>query len=218
MTSSLGPLLRAAAKAPIVPVLVIESADHAAQLARALLDGGLTIAEVTLRTPAALRSIEAMKAAAPHLLVGAGTVLSADDVRQALDAGADFLVSPGMSPGLLEGMGNHRSLMIPGVATASEAMSRHEEGFELLKLFPANVAGGVPALKALAAPLPHLKFMPTGGIGASDAGDYLALANVVAVGGSWIATKEDVAEKRWSEISAKARKALNPVQERPKTR
>ena len=209
MTSSLEPLLQAALKAPIVPVLVIDSADQAAPLARALLEGGLTIAEVTLRTPAGIRSIEAMKAAAPGLLVGAGTVLNADDVRQALDAGSDFLVSPGMSPRLLDALGDNRRLMIPGVATASEAMSRHEEGFGLLKLFPASIAGGIPALKALAAPLPHLKFMPTGGIGAGDAADYLALPNVLAVGGSWVATKEDVAAGNWAGVAQKARKALD---------
>lgn len=211
MTSPLANLQKAAARAPVVPVLVVSSVDHAAPLAKALLDGGLTIAEVTLRTPAGVGVIEAMKKAAPELLVGAGTVLNGADVRASLDAGADFLVSPGMSPGLLEALGPSRGLMIPGVATASEAMSRHEEGFELLKLFPANIAGGIPALKALGAPLPHLKFMPTGGVSAENAGDYLALPNVFAVGGSWIATKDDAAAGKWDAIAAKAREALRAV-------
>lgn len=211
MTFPLAALVDAAAKAPIVPVLVVGAAEQAAPLAKALLDGGLTIAEVTLRTSAGIEAIEAMKKAAPDLLVGAGTVLNGRDVRAALDAGADFLVSPGMSPGLLEALGTAKRLMIPGVATASEAMSRSEDGFDLLKLFPASIAGGVPALKALAGPLPHLKFMPTGGVSAENAGEYLALPNVVAVGGSWIATGADVESGNWSAISEKASKALSAV-------
>jgi len=211
MTSPLATLQKAADRAPVVPVLVVGSVDHAAPLAKALLDGGLTIAEVTLRTPVGVRVIEAMKKAAPELLVGAGTVLNGADVRSSLDAGADFLVSPGMSPGLLEALGPGRGLMIPGVATASEAMSRYEEGFELLKLFPANIAGGIPALKALGAPLPHLKFMPTGGVSAENAGEYLALPNVFAVGGSWIATRDDAEAGRWDAIAAKAREALRSI-------
>jgi 2-dehydro-3-deoxyphosphogluconate aldolase/(4S)-4-hydroxy-2-oxoglutarate aldolase len=211
MTTPLSALKRAAAKAPIVPVLVVTSVEEAAPLAKALLDGGLTIAEVTLRTPAGVAAIEAMKKAAPSLLVGAGTVLTGEDVSNSLNAGADFLVSPGMSPGLLAALGTNKSLMIPGVGTASEAMSRNEEGFEMLKLFPASVAGGVPALKALAGPLPHLQFMPTGGVSADNAGDYLALPNVVAVGGSWIATKADMDAGNWAGITEKAKAALRAV-------
>ena len=211
MTTPLSALKLAAAKAPIVPVLVVASVEEAAPLAKALLEGGLTIAEVTLRTPAGVAAIEAMKKAAPELLVGAGTVLTGEDVRNSLNAGADFLVSPGMSPGLLAALGEHKRLMIPGVGTASEAMSRHEEGFELLKLFPASVAGGIPALKAFAGPLPHLQFMPTGGVSVDNAGDYLALPNVIAVGGSWIATQADVDVGNWAGITEKAKAALRAV-------
>jgi 2-dehydro-3-deoxyphosphogluconate aldolase/(4S)-4-hydroxy-2-oxoglutarate aldolase len=211
MTTPLSALKLAAAKAPIVPVLVVASVEEAAPLAKALLEGGLTIAEVTLRTPAGVAAIEAMKKAAPELLVGAGTVLTGEDVRNSLNAGADFLVSPGMSPGLLAALGEHKRLMIPGVGTASEAMSRHEEGFELLKLFPASVAGGIPALKAFAGPLPHLQFMPTGGVSVDNAGDYLALPNVIAVGGSWIATQADVDAGNWAGITEKAKAALRAV-------
>jgi 2-dehydro-3-deoxyphosphogluconate aldolase/(4S)-4-hydroxy-2-oxoglutarate aldolase len=211
MTSSLTALRLAVAKAPIVPVLVVSDVAQAAPLAKALLEGGLTTAEVTLRTPAGIGAIAAMKAAVPDLLVGAGTVLSGEDVRKSVEAGADFLVSPGMSPGLLEALGEYKPLMIPGVATASEAMSRHEEGFEMLKLFPANIAGGVPALKALAGPLPHLQFVPTGGVSAENAGDYLALKNVIAVGGSWVATQADVDSGDWEGISRKARAALSAI-------
>ena len=212
MTSSLNELRAAAKRAPIVPVLVVPDVESAAPLANALADGGLTIAEVTLRTESGLAVIEAMKKARPDLIVGAGTVLNAKDVANSISAGADFLVSPGMSPGLLEALGMYKTMMIPGVATASEAMSRHEEGFEMLKLFPAAVAGGVAALKSLAGPLPHLNFMPTGGIGAADAGDYLALPNVVAVGGSWVASEKDVVAGAWSDITAKAKAALAAVQ------
>ncbi len=208
MTFPLSKLVEAASRAPIVPVLVVDEVRHAAALAHALADGGLTIAEVTLRTASGLAVINAMKAAEPRLLVGAGTVLTGEDAQSSLDAGADFLVSPGMSPALLADLGQHRRLMIPGVGTASEAMTRHEEGFDLLKLFPASVAGGIPALKALAGPLPHLRFMPTGGISAKDAADYLALPNVVAIGGSWMATGSDVAHENWAEISRKCAEAL----------
>ncbi len=211
MTTPLSALKLAAATAPIVPVLVVASVEEAAPLAKALLEGGLTIAEVTLRTPAGVATIEAMKKAAPELLVGAGTVLTGEDARNSLSAGADFLVSPGMSPGLLAALGDKKRLMIPGVGTASEAMSRHEEGFELLKLFPASVAGGIPALKAFAGPLPHLRFMPTGGVSVDNAGDYLALPNVIAVGGSWIATQADVDARNWAGITEKARAALRAV-------
>ncbi|KDA01545.1 bifunctional 4-hydroxy-2-oxoglutarate aldolase/2-dehydro-3-deoxy-phosphogluconate aldolase [Hyphomonas oceanitis] len=211
MTFPLKSLVEAASKAPVVPVLVVDRIEMAAPLARALVDGGLTIAEVTLRTPSGLAVIEEMKSAEPGLKVGAGTVLTEADVDNALSAGSDFLVSPGMSPKLLAGLGNRRRLMIPGVATASEAMSRHEDGFDLLKLFPATIAGGVGALKAIAGPLPHLRFMPTGGITEADAGKYLALPNVVAVGGSWIATGADIAAEDWKGISAKARKALAAI-------
>jgi|TARA_R110002020_G_scaffold316899_2_gene532519 2-dehydro-3-deoxyphosphogluconate aldolase / (4S)-4-hydroxy-2-oxoglutarate aldolase len=211
MTFPLKSLVEAASKAPIVPVLVVDRIEMAAPLARALVDGGLTIAEVTLRTPSGLAVIEEMKSAEPGLKVGAGTVLTEADVDNALSAGSDFLVSPGMSPKLLAGLGNRRRLMIPGVATASEAMSRHEDGFDLLKLFPATIAGGIGALKAIAGPLPHLRFMPTGGITEADAGKYVALPNVVAVGGSWIATGADIAAEDWKGISAKARKALAAI-------
>jgi len=152
--------------------------------------------------------IEEMKTAEPGLKVGAGTVLTEADAENALSAGSDFLVSPGMSPKLLAGLGGRRRLMIPGVASASEAMARHEEGFDLLKLFPASIVGGVAALKAMGAPLPHLRFMPTGGITENDVGKYLALPNVFAAGGSWIATGADIAAEDWKGISAKARVAL----------
>lgn len=211
MTQSLDLLTAAARTAPIVPVLVVSDVESAAPLAGALVEGGLRIAEVTLRTSSGLAVIESMKAAQPDLIVGAGTVLTGEDVRNSVDAGADFLVSPGMSPKLLEAIADYRKIAIPGVATASEAMARSEEGFEMLKLFPAAIAGGVAALKAMSGPLPHLRFMPTGGVSADNASDYLALPNVVAVGGSWIATEKDVAARDWAGIAAKARTALGSL-------
>lgn len=211
MTSSLDALKAAARRAPIVPVLVVPDVDAAAPLAEALVAGGLTIAEVTLRTESGLKVIEEMKKAQPDLIVGAGTVLTGEDVSNAMNAGSDFLVSPGISPKLLDALGDHKEITIPGVATASEAMARHEEGFRMLKLFPAAIAGGVGALKALSGPLPHLEFMPTGGVSADNAADYLALPNVVAVGGSWIATEKDVATGAWSDVVAKAKTALTRI-------
>lgn len=198
----------AARKAPVVPVIVVDDAKQAAPLARALVKAGVTIAEVTLRTPAGLAAIAAMKVEAPELLVGAGTVLSGKDVDDALKAGAEFLVSPGMSAGLRDALKGRESVMIPGIATASEAMSRHEEGFQRLKLFPASIAGGAPALKALNGPLPHLKFMPTGGISEDEVKTYLKLPNVFAIGGSWIASQKDIAEGNWAKIEDIARRLL----------
>jgi 2-dehydro-3-deoxyphosphogluconate aldolase/(4S)-4-hydroxy-2-oxoglutarate aldolase len=198
----------AARKAPVVPVIVVDDAKAAAPLARALVNAGVTIAEVTLRTPAGLAAIAAMKVEAPELLVGAGTVLSGKDVDDALKAGAEFLVSPGMSAGLRDALKGRESVMIPGTATASEAMSRHEEGFQRLKLFPASIAGGAPALKALNGPLPHLKFMPTGGISEDEVKTYLKLPNVFAIGGSWIASQKDIAEGNWAKIEDIARRLL----------
>lgn len=208
MTDTLKKLDAAARKAPVVPVIVVDDTKQAAPLARALVGAGITIAEVTLRTPAGLAAIAAMKAEAPELLVGAGTVLSGKDADDAVKAGAEFLVAPGMSPGLRDALKGREHLMIPGIATASEAMARHEEGFARLKLFPASIAGGAPALKALAGPLPHLKFMPTGGISEDQVKTYLSLPNVFALGGSWIASQSDIAEGNWTRIEEIARRLL----------
>jgi 2-dehydro-3-deoxyphosphogluconate aldolase/(4S)-4-hydroxy-2-oxoglutarate aldolase len=208
MSDPVAKLDAAAKKAPVVPVIVVDDAKQAGPLARTLVKAGITIAEVTLRTPAGLAAIKAMKAEAPELLVGAGTVLTGKDVDDALSAGAAFLVSPGMSPGLRDALKGRERVMVPGIATASEAMARHEEGFERLKLFPASIAGGAPALKALAGPLPHLRFMPTGGISEAEVKTYLALPNVFAIGGSWIAGQADIAAGNWTRIEEIARRLL----------
>lgn len=212
MNQSLARLIKAAEAAPIVPVLVVDKVADAAPLARALAQGGITIAEVTLRTTDAIEVLKAMKRAEPDLIVGMGTVLKPDDASKSIDAGADFLVSPGMTPRLLEGLGKACSILIPGVATASEAMAAGEAGFSVLKLFPATVAGGVAALKAFAGPLPHLRFMPTGGITETNAADFVGLPNVIAAGGSWIATPADLAAGDWSAVRMKAARVLQAIQ------
>ncbi|MEO1028533.1 MAG: bifunctional 4-hydroxy-2-oxoglutarate aldolase/2-dehydro-3-deoxy-phosphogluconate aldolase [Pseudomonadota bacterium] len=195
-------------KARIVPVLTVERIEDAAPMAQALEAGGLQAIEVTLRTPVALDALKAMKEATPDLLVGAGTILSEGDVDAALLSGADFLVSPGASPTLISAMLDRDTISIPGVATATEAMTRFDEGFDILKLFPAAPVGGVSLLKSLAGPMPHLDFMPTGGIGLANAPDFLALPNVVAVGGSWLTPKDLVAVGDWSAITERAKAAV----------
>ncbi|WP_300379070.1 bifunctional 4-hydroxy-2-oxoglutarate aldolase/2-dehydro-3-deoxy-phosphogluconate aldolase [Henriciella sp.] len=196
-------------KAPIVPVLTVHDVTHAAPLAEALVSGGLTTAEITLRTPAALEVISAFRKHAPDLIVGAGTIVSAGDVNSALDAGAEFLISPGSSPALIEALSEHDGAILPGVATASEAMSRFDEGYGTLKFFPAEVSGGAKFLKSVAAPLPHIDFIPTGGITPGNMRDYLSLPNVIAVGGSWIVTQEDLSNGDWAAIADKARHAAS---------
>ncbi len=212
--TSIDVLRTALGQAPIVPVLTVADPAHGAPLARALVAGGLTSVEVTLRTPAALEVLKAMREAKTGLLVGAGTVLTPADVQAARGAGADFLVTPGLSPGLLSALKGQEAAVIPGAATASEAMARAEAGFDLVKLFPAEVAGGVALLRALAAPLPHLTFLPTGGITADTAAQYLALENVTAVGGSWIATPQDLALGDWDSVTDRARDAVARASDR----
>ena len=194
------------ARAPVVPVLVIDDRARAAGLAKALVAGGLCALEVTLRTPAALDAIRAM-AEVEGGVVGAGTLLTAADVRAAKAAGARFGVSPGSTPRLLEACAEAGLPLLPGAATASEAMRLLELGYTVQKFFPAESAGGVMALKSLAAPLPQIGFCPTGGIGPANARDYLALPNVLCVGGSWVAAKDKVEAGDWAAIEALARDA-----------
>ena len=193
--------------APIVPVLTVPDVAHAAPLAAALLEGGLRSAEITLRTPAALEVITEMKQAAPELVVGAGTICSEGDVDAALKAGADCLVSPGAGPELLKALAYHDGVILPGVSTASEAMARFEEGYGVLKFFPAEASGGANFLKSLAGPLPHIEFMPTGGVKPHNALDYLNLPNVIAAGGTWIASPAEMEAGDWVGITNKVRQA-----------
>ena len=176
-------------------------------LARALLDGGLNVVEVTLRTAAALESVSAIKASLPEMIVGAGTVNTVDQVGRAVAAGADFLVSPGATAGLLESAGDCGIPWLPGASTPSEVMRLRDIGYRVQKFFPAEVSGGVAKLKAMYAPLPDVMFCPTGGITQENAAEYLALPNVAFVGGTWLTTDELVRKQKWDEISAFAREA-----------
>ncbi|WP_299943870.1 bifunctional 4-hydroxy-2-oxoglutarate aldolase/2-dehydro-3-deoxy-phosphogluconate aldolase [uncultured Ruegeria sp.] len=196
------------ALAPIVPVLVVDDATHARSLAEALVAGGLPALEVTLRTPAALDAIRAM-AEVPGSVVGAGTLVTPGDVRAAKEAGAQFGVSPGATDALIAACEAEGLPLLPGAATASEAMALLEKGYDMLKFFPAEASGGAPALKAIGAPLPQITFCPTGGVSPSNARDYLSLSNVICAGGSWVAPKQMVQSGDWSGIETLARKAAS---------
>ncbi|MEL6451636.1 MAG: bifunctional 4-hydroxy-2-oxoglutarate aldolase/2-dehydro-3-deoxy-phosphogluconate aldolase [Pseudomonadota bacterium] len=192
--------------APIVPVLVVEDVAHARPLAEALVAGGLPALEVTLRTEAALDVIAAMAEVAGGV-VGAGTLVTPDDVKAAKAAGAQFGVSPGATDALLAACAAEELPLLPGAATASEAMALLEKGFDMLKFFPAEASGGAPALKAIGAPLPQIAFCPTGGVSPANADSYLSLPNVVCAGGSWVAPKDKVVAGDWAGIEALARDA-----------
>ncbi|MFT6676743.1 MAG: 2-dehydro-3-deoxyphosphogluconate aldolase/(4S)-4-hydroxy-2-oxoglutarate aldolase, partial [Sulfitobacter sp.] len=192
--------------APIVPVLVIDDVHSAAALAKALVAGGLPALEVTLRTPAALEAIRVM-ADVQGGHVGAGTLITPADVRAAKEAGATFGVSPGATDELLAACQDYDLPLLPGAATASEAMALLARGYDMMKFFPAEASGGAAALKAIGAPLPQISFCPTGGVTPENAGTYLSLANVVCAGGSWVAPKDLVAKQDWAGITALARAA-----------
>lgn len=192
--------------APIVPVLVVNDLVHARPLAEALVAGGLPVLEVTLRTPAALDVISAMsQVAGGH--VGAGTLVTTEDVRAAKAAGATFGVSPGATEELLAACEAENLPLLPGAATASEAMKLLEQGYDMQKFFPAESSGGAPALKALGGPLPQITFCPTGGINPENAVSYLSLPNVACAGGSWVAPNDLVQAENWAAIEALAKDA-----------
>jgi 2-dehydro-3-deoxyphosphogluconate aldolase / (4S)-4-hydroxy-2-oxoglutarate aldolase len=192
----------------VVPVLTISHAADAVPLARALAKGGLTVLEITLRTEPAIAAIKAIADAVPEVIVGAGTVTDPDEAAVVRQAGARFIVSPGLSEPVLEAARASGIPCLPGVATATEMMRAQALGLTRLKFFPASIAGGVAALKAFAGPFPRLRFCPTGGVEAADAADYLALPNVFAVGGSWIAPTEAVRAGDWNRIEMLARAAV----------
>ena len=191
---------------PVIPVLVIDDPATAAPLARALVAGGLPVLEVTLRTPAALDAMAQM-AQVEGAIVGAGTVLTAEDVKACKTAGASFAVSPGSTPNLLDACEAAALPVLPGAATATEVMTLLERGYDMLKFFPAEASGGVPALKAIGAPLPQVSFCPTGGITPDSAPSYLALPNTLCVGGSWVAPSDAILAKDWDRIAELARAA-----------
>jgi 2-dehydro-3-deoxyphosphogluconate aldolase / (4S)-4-hydroxy-2-oxoglutarate aldolase len=198
-----------AARAPVIPVLTIERAADAVPLARALAKGGLPVLEITLRTEAALEALRLIAAEVRDAIVGAGTVLNAGQLEQARRAGAQFAVSPGCTPALAQEGTSSGMPFLPGVQTVSEAMALMEQGFRLLKFFPADTSGGVGWLKAAAAPLAGLRFCPTGGVTAETAPAYLALGNVACVGGSWVAPKDAVAAGDWNRVERLAAAAAD---------
>jgi 2-dehydro-3-deoxyphosphogluconate aldolase/(4S)-4-hydroxy-2-oxoglutarate aldolase len=192
---------------PVIPVLKIDRLADAVPLARALAAGGLPAIEITLRTPDAIDAIRLVADEVPEALVGAGTILSARNFEQAVDAGARFIVSPGTTQELLDCARAGAVPFLPGAITPSEIMALREEGYSLLKFFPAEQAGGAAFLKSLASPLAGTRFCPTGGISLANARDYLGLSNVVCVGGSWVAPDDLVKAKDWNAVTALARQA-----------
>jgi 2-dehydro-3-deoxyphosphogluconate aldolase/(4S)-4-hydroxy-2-oxoglutarate aldolase len=199
--------LALASYGPVIPVIVIHDVAHAVPLARALVDGGVRVLEVTLRTPAALASMEAIARAVPEAVVGAGTLRSAADVRAAVDAGCRFGVSPGYTRELAAACRAAALPLLPGVATAGEVMAASADGFVFLKFFPAEAAGGVPMLKALGGPFPDLAFCPTGGLTPESAPRYLALPNVKVCGGSWLTPADALEAGDWARVTSLARQA-----------
>jgi 2-dehydro-3-deoxyphosphogluconate aldolase / (4S)-4-hydroxy-2-oxoglutarate aldolase len=194
-------------KTPVIPVLTVERAADAVPLARALVAGGLPVIEVTLRTLAAIEAISAIARAIPNCVVGAGTITKPSDINAAINAGARFLVSPGTPPDLAVALDQASVPAFPGCATVSEAMALSARGFKVLKFFPAEASGGLAWLKSVAAPLPDLKFCPTGGIDSNNIAAYLGCPSVLAVGGSWVAPKDAIASGDFARITQLAREA-----------
>ena len=204
MSYSQNPLSRRVAgvidEVAVVPVIVVRDLAHAVPLARALAAGGLTVLEITLRSEVALRAIAAIAEALPEVTVGSGTVLTRDQMQASLDHGCRFAVSPGATPALLDAAEAVGLPLLPGAANAGQVMALAERGYLRQKLFPAEASGGVPLLKSLGEPIPQVRFCPTGGIDAAKAPTYLALKNVVCVGGSWVAPKDAVEAGDWARI------------------
>jgi 2-dehydro-3-deoxyphosphogluconate aldolase/(4S)-4-hydroxy-2-oxoglutarate aldolase len=190
---------------PVIPVIVLHSLDDAVPMAEALVEGGVRVLEVTLRTPVALRCMEAIAKAVPQAIVGAGTVRTVADAQAAKDAGCQFAVSPGYVHEIGVACQNLGLPLLPGVSTASEVMQANLDGFQFLKFFPATAVGGIPMLKALAGPFPDVAFCPTGGITPETAPQFLALPNVRVCGGSWLTPTDAVQAKDWARITQLAR-------------
>lgn len=193
---------------PVIPVLLIQNVADAVPLARALAAGGLPAIEITLRTAAALDAIRAVANEVPEAIVGAGTILNARQYEEAANAGSRFIVSPGVTPQLLDAARSSKVPLLPGAITPGEIMALREEGYTMLKFFPAEQAGGAAFLKSLSSPLAGTMFCPTGGIGIANAKTYLSLPNVVCVGGSWVAPENLVKEGKWDEITKLAAEAV----------
>ena len=196
---------------PVIPVVIIENADDAIPLADALYEGGITTIEITLRSAAAMDAIKTLAQERPKMSIGAGTVLTPQQMAAVKDAGADFVVSPGAYPELIQSAEDHKMAFLPGAATASEMMALMARGITAMKFFPASVAGGAPYLKALASPLADAVFCPTGGITINTAKDWLELPNVLCVGGSWVASTALLKAGDFDAITANARECSRLV-------
>ncbi len=194
--------------APVIPVLVVDKVEHAKPLAEALVRGGLPVLEVTLRTPSALEVIRAMSEVS-GALVGAGTLLSPEDVKSAKSAGATFGVSPGSPDRVVSVCEDECLPLLPGVSTVTEVMNMRDRGYEVMKFFPAEPSGGIPALKGIYGPIPDVSFCPTGGVSPANCRAYLEQPNVICVGGSWIAKADLVEGEAWSKIEENARAAFD---------
>ncbi|WP_017917733.1 bifunctional 4-hydroxy-2-oxoglutarate aldolase/2-dehydro-3-deoxy-phosphogluconate aldolase [Xanthomonas sacchari] len=203
-------LLRAAG---ILPVVTVHTLEEARRVSAALLEGGLPAIELTLRTPVAMDALAMLKRELPDIVIGAGTVLNAIQLQQSIDAGADFIVTPGTTPTLADALAQAPLPVVPGAATPSELLALMERGFRVCKLFPASAVGGLAMLKGLAGPLAELKLCPTGGIGESTAAEYLAQPNVVCIGGSWMVPKDWLADGAWDKVRESSAKAAAIVRE-----
>lgn len=193
---------------PIVPVMVINNVEHAVPLAKALVKGGLKVLEITLRTPAALESIRRIKAEVPDAIVGAGTIINIETLNQAIEAGAEFIVSPGTTDQLIDAAIATGVPLLPGIANPSDAMRLLEKGITAMKFFPAEAAGGVPMLKSIGAPIPQITFCPTGGVSQKNVKEYFSLPNVACVGGSWMCAANLVDTENWDEITRLSAEAV----------
>ncbi len=194
-------------KTRVIPVVVIDRIEDAVPLAAALVDGGLNVLEITLRTPMAIKAITEIKQALPQSIVGSGTVISIETMQASLNANVDFMVSPGTTPELLEAVKQNSAPLLPGAATPSEVMNLLNNGFDTMKFFPAAAAGGVNMLKSIGGPLPQVTFCPTGGVNLKNATEFLTLFNVACVGGTWMLDKQLIANKNWPEITRLAKQA-----------
>ena len=186
---------------PIVPVMVINNVEHAVPLAHALVKGGLKVLEITLRTPAALESIRRIRAEVPEAIVGAGTIINIETLNKAIDAGAEFIVSPGTTDKMIDAALATGIPLLPGIANPSKAMCLLEKGITEMKFFPAEAAGGIPMLKSIGAPIPQISFCPTGGVSQKNVKEYYNLSNVACVGGSWMCAASLVDAEDWGEIT-----------------
>ena len=197
------------AAGPVVPVLVIKDLDKAVPLAKALIAGGIKVLEVTLRTPVALDVIKKIADEVPEAIIGAGTVTNAQQLKQVVEAGAKFAISPGLTEALLEAGKGYDIPLIPGISSISDLMTAKDAGYDHLKFFPAEASGGVKALKSIGGPFPDVTFCPTGGSGPANYNDYLALSNVRCVGGSWVAPDDAIESGDWDKITQLAKEACD---------